>query len=140
MSSALRNNITNMTKRRWIYAAGFLILLVVEVLIALFVDDSFIRPYFGDMLVVLVVYCFVRIFVPEKIRLMPLWVFLFAAAVELLQLFGLVERLGLEGNTFFRVLIGSVFDIKDILCYAVGCVLLGVHEFALARRGRKEKA
>lgn len=122
-----------MKKKRIIYAIAFIILLAVEVLIALFIHDSFIRPYVGDMLVVIVVYSFIRIFIPEQVRLMPLWVFIFASCVELLQLFGLVERLGLEGNAFFRVLIGSVFDIKDILCYAVGCVLLGIHEYAIAR-------
>jgi len=123
-----------MKKKRIIYAIAFIILLAVEVLIALFIHDSFIRPYVGDMLVVIVVYSFIRIFIPERVRLMPLWVFIFASCVELLQLFGLVERLGLEGNAFFRVLIGSVFDIKDILCYAVGCVLLGIHEYAIARK------
>ena len=43
-------------------------LMAVETLIALYVHDKVIRPYVGDLLVVLVVYCFVRIFVPVKVR------------------------------------------------------------------------
>lgn len=120
------------------YAAAFIFLLAVEVLIALFIDDAFVRPYVGDMLVVIVVYSFIRIIIPEKNRLMPLWVFLFAALVEVLQLFSLVDRLGLGDIRFFRVLIGSVFDFKDILCYVVGCSLLGVHEFTMYRRMQKK--
>ena len=119
------------------YILATIILLIIEVLIALFVDDSFIRPYVGDMLVVVVLYTFVRIFIPEKCRLLPLYIFLFAAAVELLQYFKIVELLGLQDNRFFSVLIGTVFDIKDIVCYGVGCVLLGLFELFRGRRLKK---
>ncbi|MDE5862850.1 MAG: DUF2809 domain-containing protein [Lachnospiraceae bacterium] len=120
-------------KGRIKYSVTFLMLLMTEVLIALYVHDNFIRPYIGDVLVVIVVYCFVRIWIPDKCRLLPLYVFLFAAGVEMLQYFDLVRVLGLEENVFLRVLIGSVFDWKDILCYAVGCVVLAGYE-VLGRR------
>lgn len=128
-----------MNKKRLFYAIAFFVLLVVEVLIALFVHDSFIRPYIGDVLVVIVLYCFIRIIVPERVRLLPLWIFIFAAGVEVLQLLGLVDRLGLGDNKFFRVLIGSVFDIKDIACYAVGCAILGVYEGIRAYKNRHSR-
>ena len=48
-------------KLRLLYGAAFLVLMAVETLIALYVHDRVVRPYVGDMLVVLVVYCFVRI-------------------------------------------------------------------------------
>jgi len=121
-------------KRRISYAIAFIILLVVEVLIALFVHDAFIRPYIGDILVVGVLYLAVRIFVPDKCKLLPLYVFLFAAMVECLQYFKLVQILGIENNAFLRVLIGSVFDVKDILCYGVGCILLGIYEWKTKRK------
>ena len=113
------------------YIIATVALLLVEVLIALFVHDNFVRPYIGDVLVVVVVYTFIRIFIPDKCRLLPLYVFIFAAFVELLQLFHLVDLLGLGDNRFFRVLIGSVFDFKDIVCYGVGCILLGAYEYVL---------
>jgi len=113
------------------YIIATTVLLIVEVLIALFVHDNFVRPYIGDVLVVVVVYTFIRIFIPDKCRLLPLYVFIFAAFVEILQLFHLVDLLGLGNIRFFRILIGSVFDIKDIVCYGVGCVLLGLYEYVL---------
>lgn len=113
-------------QKRLKYIIVFIVLLLIEVLIALFIHDDFIRPYVGDMLVVIVIYTFIRIWVPEKCRLLPLYIFLFAAGVEVLQYFKLVEVLGLQDNTFFRILIGSTFDIKDVLCYAVGCVVLAL--------------
>lgn len=112
------------TNKRSFYLAMTVFWLAVEVVIACYVHDRFIRPYVGDVLVVVVVYCFVRIWVPQGVRLLPLYVFLFAAGVEVLQYFHLVELLGVGNNTFLRVVLGSVFDVKDILCYGIGCVFL----------------
>ena len=112
------------TNKRSFYLAMTVFWLAVEVVIACYVHDRFIRPYVGDVLVVVVVYCFVRIWVPQGVRLLPLYVFLFAAGVEVLQYFHLVDLLGAGNNTFLRVVLGSVFDLKDILCYGIGCVFL----------------
>lgn len=124
---------TRRKKQRIKYTITFVLLLFIEVLIALYVHDSFVRPYVGDMLVVIVLYCFIRIFIPDKFSLLPLYIFIFAAGVEVLQYFRLIQILGLENNIFLRVLIGSVFDMKDIGCYGVGSVILGVIEFANAK-------
>ena len=112
------------TNKRSFYLAMTVFWLAVEVVIACYAHDRFIRPYVGDVLVVVVVYCFVRIWVPQGVRLLPLYVFLFAAGVEVLQYFHLVDLLGAGNNTFLRVVLGSVFDVKDILCYGIGCVFL----------------
>lgn len=116
-------------KKRLAYFIAMVLLFGIEVLIALFVHDNFIRPYVGDVLVVVLIYTFVRIIFPEKIRLLPLYIFLFAAGVEVLQYFKIAEVLGLSDNRILSVVIGSVFDWKDIVCYGVGCVLLGVYEW-----------
>ena len=115
-------------KKRLCYIIATIILIVVEVLIALFVHDKFIRPYVGDVLVVVVIYTFIRCFIPEKIKLLPLYVFIFAAGVELLQYIQIVKILGLQDNPFFATLIGTTFDVKDIVCYGVGCMLCGLWE------------
>ena len=120
--------------KRVLYAVATLLLLFIEIVIALYVHDDFIRPYVGDVLVVIVIYTFIRIIVPEKCRLLPLYIFIFAAGVELLQLANIVEILGVEDNRFFMILIGSVFDIKDIVCYAVGCVILCIYEWMRVRK------
>lgn len=120
-----------MSKRnkRIAYGIATTVLLGIELLIALFVHDRFVRPYVGDVLVVMVIYTFVRIFIPENVRLLPLYVFVFAAGVEVLQYFRIVEVLGLEHNRVLSVVIGATFDVKDIVCYGVGCVILGVYEW-----------
>ena len=80
-----------------------------------------------DMLVVVLVYSFVRIFLPTGIPRMPFYVFLFACFVEVLQYFQLVETLGIT-NRAARIILGSTFDWADIACYAVGCVFIVLFE------------
>lgn len=109
--------------KRLIYAILFLLLLLTEVCIALFVHDGFVRPYLGDVLVTVLICAFVRMFIPKGVRLLPLYVFLFAAAVEFGQYFEMVKLLGLENSPFFSVLLGTAFSVYDLLCYAVGCAL-----------------
>lgn len=115
--------------KRVLYLLATIIFLLIEIVIALYVRDSFVRPYMGDMLVVIVVYTFLRIFIPEKVKILPLYIFLFAVSVEVMQYFSVVEMLGLKNNRFMSVLIGSTFDIRDIVCYGIGCLLLGIYEW-----------
>ena len=110
-------------KKRMIYGVLCLTLIIIEVLIALFVHDRFVRPYGGDVLVVIVIYCFLRVFFPEKPRFLPLYVFLFATAIEILQYFDYISLLGLSENRFFSILLGTSFSFADILCYAAGAEL-----------------
>lgn len=120
-------------KKRLGYAIAFLVLLITEILIALFVRDDFIRPYGGDILVTVLICAAVRIAFPTGIRFLPLWVFLFAAAVEIGQYFDFVTLLGLGNIAFFRILLGSTFSVADLLCYAAGCVLFLLGEKLLRR-------
>lgn len=124
-------------RKRVCYGAVTLFLLFLEIFIALYVHDDFIRPYIGDMIVVILIYTFVRIWLPEKVRLLSLYVFIFAVFVELLQYFRIVEILGLYNNRLMRIVIGSVFDIKDILCYLVGCVILASYEAVIYKMERR---
>ena len=115
-----------MKLKRIKYIIFTIILLVIEILIGVFVHDNFIRPYIGDVLVVAVIYTFLRIFIPEKVKLLPLWIFVFAFIIELLQLIDIVGILGIEKGSLIAIIIGSTFDLKDVICYGVGCILIAV--------------
>ena len=111
-----------MKKRRVMYALMFITLFCVEVCIALFVHDDFVRPYIGDVLVTVLLYCLCRIAVPKGVPALPAYVFLFAALVEAAQYIDVVKLLGWEDNAILSTLIGRTFSWADILCYGVGCV------------------
>ncbi|MEI6950803.1 DUF2809 domain-containing protein [Paraflavisolibacter sp. H34] len=109
------------------------VLFVVEVLIALFVRDHFIRPYVGDYLVVILIYCAVRTFLNASALKVAIGVLLFAYCVEVLQYYHLVERLGLSGNKIAKTVIGYGFEWLDLLAYT-----LGIATVLLAERLRRE--
>lgn len=127
----------NTAKRRLGYLSAFAALLLIEVLIALFVHDAFVRPFIGDVLVVAVLYCLVRIIKPDGWRFLPVFLFLFATGVEFLQALGFVPLLGLENSRFWRTILGSTFDPADILCYAAGSAMLMGFEGILRRLSRR---
>ncbi|MDD3260481.1 MAG: DUF2809 domain-containing protein [Oscillospiraceae bacterium] len=107
-------------------------------MIALFVHDSFIRPYLGDMLVTVLLCCLLRCLFPRRPKLLALWVFLFSAAVEFSQLLGLADRLGIRSGAL-QTILGATFDWKDIFCYLCGCILFFLAEKALLKRKIKNK-
>lgn len=110
------------------YFIMFLILFATEIFIALFVKDKIIRPFVGDILVMLLMYTFIRSVLVKQIKRLPVYLFVFAVAVEISQYFKLVEVLGLSNNKFIAVIMGTSFDIKDIACYLAGSIILIVWE------------
>lgn len=68
---------------------------VIELIIAMFVHDSFIRPYGGDVLITLLLCCIANSVLADRFKPLPLAVFLFSVLVELCQYFDYAELLGL---------------------------------------------
>lgn len=99
-----------------------LLLFITEVLIALYVKDRFVRPYVGDYLVVMLIYCFVRTFLNSPVLPTAIAVLLFAYLIETLQYFRLVDRLGLEHNVIAKTVIGYGFSWIDMLAYTLGII------------------
>jgi hypothetical protein len=106
------------------YLALALLIFIAEVIIALYVHDTFIRPYVGDVLVVILLYAFIKGVVRGPTKKLPIYLFAFAVIVEFSQMFNLLGMLHLSNNEIATVLLGSSFDVKDILCYGVACLIL----------------
>ena len=109
------------------------VLLLIEVLIAMYVRDNFIRPYFGDFLVVILMYCFLKSIADPDVRLTAMAVLLFSYLIEIFQYLNFVERLGLGNSEIARTLIGTSFAWRDILAYTTG--ILTVLWFERRRTG-----
>ncbi len=117
-------------------------LFLIEVGIALFFDDQIIRPYIGDVLVVILIYCFLKAFIINPVWTLAIITLLFAYFIELLQYFKIVKVLGLQKYTLARVVIGTSFSWIDMLCYTIGvAIVLVVEKLILpSRRQTQEKA
>lgn len=115
------------------YFGWSVVLFLVELCIALFVDDALIRPYVGDVLVVILIYAVVRAFFRVAILPAAIAVLLFAFGVEILQYFNIVEVLGLKSSAIARTVIGTTFVWEDLVAYTVGIVILLALERAVGR-------
>jgi hypothetical protein len=97
-------------------------LFLIEVLIALFLHDRIIRPYVGDFLVVILIYCFIRSFINAPVLPTAVGVLIFAYAIESLQYVDLIGRLGLRDSRIANVVLGNYFEWTDIVAYTLGIV------------------
>lgn len=110
------------------------LLFATESLIALFVHDSFIRPFIGDMLVVILLFAVCRTFLKVDHFRLALGVLVFSFLIEVGQYFELVKKLGLQRNRLARTIIGATFDFHDLLAYLAGVLLILIVDFS-AKRG-----
>ncbi|WP_024861324.1 DUF2809 domain-containing protein [Ruminococcus flavefaciens] len=108
-------------KARLPYIAGFLLLLGVEICIGMFYFSKFIRAYMGDVIVVWVIYCLFRSFVPRKFNscAVAVGILVFSFAVEFLQKIHIADVLGVK-NELLRIIIGTSYAPEDLWCYAAG--------------------
>lgn len=119
------------------YFLAFIVLFLLEAVIAVYIHDQFIRPFVGDALVVVLLFCFFRAFYSGKHPLLlALGVFGLACLVEVGQYFNLLALLHLQNSRMASLLLGSTFDWRDILAYACGGATILLGQWGLERRFR----
>ena len=109
-------------------------LFLTELCIALFIHDAFIRPYFGDFLVVILIYCSIKSVLDLPVLKVAIFVLLFSFAIEMLQYCDLIKKLGIEKSTLAKTVFGHSFSWSDILAYICGIVAVVLVEYALMPR------
>jgi Protein of unknown function (DUF2809) len=119
---------------RLFYALVALIIFAIEVCIALFVRDAFIRPYVGDVLAVALVYTALRAITPLRLWPAIAVTLAIALAIELAQLFNLLDALGLRVNRIAATVLGGSFDWLDLVAYGLGALAVAVVELMRPKR------
>lgn len=94
----------------------------------MFVHDRFIRPYVGDYLVVMLIYCALRTFLKASPLKVAFGVLLFSFMLEVLQYYNIVDQLGLSENQLAKTVIGQGFAWGDLLAYTLGVITILVFE------------
>lgn len=97
-------------------------LLIIEALIAIYLKTGFIRHTVGDFLVVILIYCFFKSFFKINSTKLAIAVFLFALFIEMLQLLNILSLLGMENNKTAILILGSTFQISDLVAYGLGLI------------------
>ncbi|RZK61623.1 MAG: DUF2809 domain-containing protein [Hymenobacter sp.] len=108
--------------KNWFYLAGCLF--CVEVFIAAFLHDRLVRPYVGDLLAVVFLYCLVKSLAPAPVGPTVGGVLLVAYALEALQYVHLLAHLGLAHSRVAAIVLGSHFEWVDMLAYTLGALLI----------------
>lgn len=116
------------------YAIAALVIFLVEVVIALFVRDAFIRPYIGDVLAIALVYAALCAVTPLRLGSALTVTLAIAVVIELAQAANLLGALGLADNAVARTVLGGQFDWFDLLAYAAGGVVIVAVELLARRR------
>ncbi len=111
-----------------------ILLFVTEVLIALYSHDSILRAYIGDVLVVILIYCFVQSFFNTPVLITAIAVLIFSYVIETLQYLNIVEILGLQHSTLAKTVIGTSFSWIDILSYTAGILVVILVEKMAGKR------
>lgn len=106
--------------RNRIFIVPTLIVLCFEILIATALKTTFLRPVFGDFLVVVLIYFLIRIFSQVASLKLGIGVFTFACLIEVGQLIGVLRHLGIQQTTTTDLTVGSTFDWMDIVAYFLG--------------------
>lgn len=106
-----------------------IILFVIEVLIAAFLTHGFIRHTFGDFLVVILIYCFFKSFFIINSTTLAISVLIFAFGIEFLQLANILKILNLQNNHLIKIILGSSFQVSDLVAYTLGIITVLLIEF-----------
>ena len=120
--------------QRGVYLIAAILIFAIEVLIALFVRDDFVRPYLGDVLAIGFVYAALRALTPLSFPQALAVTLAIALVIELAQAFGLLGALGLADNELARIVLGGVFDWHDLAAYAAGGSIIAALGTLTARR------
>tara|TARA_R100000479_G_scaffold21607_1_gene8165 strand:+ start:24217 stop:24549 length:333 start_codon:yes stop_codon:yes gene_type:complete len=106
------------------------------VLITIFYFNPFIRGFVGDILVVILIFSFIKTFICVSSKKVLLATLLFAFGIEFLQLFEITKHLNIQSK-LIKTILGTSFEYTDFIAYIIGCVFGGFIENILQRKRTK---
>ncbi|NNK74086.1 MAG: DUF2809 domain-containing protein [Flavobacteriaceae bacterium] len=116
------------------YFKIFVLILLIEVCIATFLKSGFIRHTFGDFLVVIMLYCFIKSFINLKPLLAAWIVLIFATGIEIGQFFNVLDRFDLRANPLANLVLGNTFSYSDLIAYTLGIITVIIVENKFSKR------
>lgn len=106
------------------YFIGFLAILTIEVAIAVFIKTGFVRHTFGDILAVILVYCFLRSIINISLMHAAVFSLCIAFMIEFTQRINLLKALGLGDNALAKIVLGNTFEPMDLIAYTIGFLVI----------------
>jgi len=100
----------------------------IELLIAIFLKDDFIRPFFGDFLAVIFLFYFLAAFLKTTKIKIAIITLLIAFFLETLQYFQFLTKMNWEKYNILKIILGNVASWEDILAYTLGVLTVLIIE------------
>ncbi len=121
-------NVKDLGIKNWDYFFIALVVFVIEVVIVVFFQGTFVRHVIGDFFVVILIYAFFRSFTIFDWRMVALGVLIFSYLIEISQWLNILELLKLKRNLSTDLIVGSSFDWRDMVAYTCGIGLVAFVE------------
>jgi hypothetical protein len=95
-------------------------ILIIEITIAVFINNQFIRPIFGDYLASILVFYLLATFLKTDLKKIAVISLLISYTIEFLQYINILEVLHLDKIKILNILLGNSFSWTDMLAYTLG--------------------
>lgn len=115
------------------YCIAFIVLLLIEIAIAVFLKEGFIRHTFGDYLVVILLYCFFKSFISGAQWGIVIFTLIIAYVIEFLQLTNFLQLLGLHHHKLANIVFGNSFSVQDLIAYTLGIFTVLIFENSILK-------
>ncbi|WP_298114973.1 DUF2809 domain-containing protein [Flavobacterium sp.] len=99
-------------------------ILIIEILIAIYAKDDFIRPIFGDYLASILVFYLLATFLKTDLNKIAILSLLISYMIEFLQYINILELLHLDKIKFLNILLGNSFSWTDMIAYTLGILTI----------------
>ncbi|MEC4004810.1 DUF2809 domain-containing protein [Flavobacterium sp. SUN052] len=97
-------------------------ILFIEITIAVFVNDQFIRPIFGDYLASILVFYLLATFLKNDLNKIAIISLLISYTIEFSQYFHILELFHLDKIKILKIILGNSFSWTDMLAYTLGII------------------
>lgn len=125
MFARIKNHMKIQFSLKYLLVTVFLFL--IEVLIATSLKNIFfVRAYLGDVIVVILLYTFVKTLIKTNDLKLISNIFIFSCLIEFAQYFNVADHLGFKPGSIMYIVIGNSFSWIDILSYFAGCLLVAI--------------
>ncbi|WP_395067281.1 DUF2809 domain-containing protein [Flavobacterium sp.] len=116
------------------YLLTTIVILISEILIAIYAKDQFIRPVLGDYLAVILLFYLFATFLEISINKIAILTLFISYTIEGLQYIHILKLLHLENIKILNIVLGTSFSWTDMLAYTLGTItVLLIHNFKKIR-------
>ncbi len=108
-------------------------LAAIILIVKLFNNNHFIRGFIGDVIIIWLIYFFIKTFYNFHALKLATFTLVIAFTTEFIQYLHITTFFGFEQNTVTSLVFGTVFDPYDLIAYTIGAVSIYIIDSRLVK-------